>query len=73
MSIMEEEFKLIIKGLVDEVNRFKSENLRLESICKDRLLEIEDKSYQNSKLLIRVALAYAEIDRLSSRQVEAAV
>ena len=34
----------------------------------DRLQEIEKKSWENERLLLKIALAYAEIDRLSSHK-----
>ena len=39
------------------------ESQRLHSINHDKTLENDKKTYENSKLLIRLALAYAEVER----------
>lgn len=46
-----------------ERNNLLQENQRLHSINHDKTVENDRKTYENSKLLIRLALAYAEIER----------
>jgi chromosome segregation ATPase len=61
---LEIESKEIIDKLNKERDRMFEKNQRLEFIASDRLQEIEKKSWENEKLLLRIGLAYAELNRL---------
>ena len=61
---IEVESKQIIDTWSKERERILEDNQRLEFIARDRLSDIEQKSYENGKLLIKIALAYAELDRI---------
>ena len=62
---LELEYKRIIEDWTRERQRIHEENQRLEFISRDRLQEVEKKSYENGRLLIRLAMAYAELDRIN--------
>ena len=53
----------ILGRWVEERNRLLQENQRLESINRDKTVENDKKAYENSKLMIKLALAYSELDR----------
>ena len=61
-----EECKLIIREWDEERKRYLEKNQRLEILSRDRLTELEKKTHSNSKLMFRLCLAYAELDRLLS-------
>jgi chromosome segregation ATPase len=69
VTFITEESQSIIKEFSIEREKLKMENDRLESICIDRLMEIERKSFELGKLLIRLALVYAELERVTSKTV----
>jgi hypothetical protein len=62
---LELEYKQIIDNWTIEREKILEENQRLQFISRDRLQDIEKKSWENGRLLMKVALAYAELDRLS--------
>ena len=41
-------------------------NQRLEILARDRLNEIENYTHMNCKLMLRLAMSYAEVERLST-------
>lgn len=62
--LITEESQAIIQEWNRERQRISEENARLQAISQDRLVEIERKSAENGKLLLRLAMAYAEVERL---------
>ena len=62
---VEEECRNIISKWSKEREKILEDNQRLEYISRERLAEVEKKSYENGKLLIKLCLAYAELERLS--------
>ena len=67
VTFITEESQSIIREFSIEREKLKVENDRLESICIDRLMEIERKSFELGKLLIRLALVYAELERVTTK------
>ena len=70
IRLVTEESEAIIKQWSIERAKIIHENQRLESICQDRLVEIERASFDHSKLLVRLAMSYAELERLSNNRPE---
>lgn len=60
------EYQEIIKQRDLERNKVYDENQRLQFIAQDRLTEIEKKSWENEKLMLKIALAYLELGRLAN-------
>lgn len=56
-----------------ERDRVYDENQRLQFISQDRLTEIEKKSWENEKLMLKIALAYLELGRLASKKESVAL
>ena len=54
----------ILRKWDSERNRLLQENQRLESINRDKTIENDKKAYENSKLMLKLVLAYAEVERL---------
>lgn len=67
LQMVTEESQSIISEWNIERQKIMTENQRLQSVCADRLTEIEDKSYENSRLLIKLSLSYAELERISNK------
>jgi len=63
------ECKRIIENWDRERHHILEENQKLEYISEDTKREIEKKNWQNEKLLIKLALCYAELDRLSKNKL----
>ena len=53
----------MIQKWTDERDELYDEIHRLESLSTERLKEIEKKSHNSGKLMIKLALAYAELER----------
>lgn len=49
-----------------ERQRIEEDNQRLKVVCNDRLIENERLASYQGAILIKLALSYAEVDRLSS-------
>ena len=67
---LEMESKMIIADYLKEREQILDKQQQLESISQDRLNEIEQKSWENGKLLMRIAIVYSELDRVSSRTLD---
>lgn len=61
---LENESKSIIESWDKERSSILEDNQRLDLISSDRLKELEKKSWLNEKLLIKLALCYAELERM---------
>ena len=61
---LEDESKVIVKKWNREREQIMMENEKLEMVASDRLSELETKSWQNGRLLIKLSLCYAELERL---------
>lgn len=62
---LELESKQIVDDWTKERQKFLETNQRLDFVNKDRLKDIEKKSWENGKLLIKLAIAYAELERIA--------
>ena len=62
---LEAESQDLIRGIIKQRDEVMEENIKLGLVAGDRLREIEKKSWDNEKLLLKVALCYAELDRLT--------
>ena len=62
---LEMESKQIIGDYMTEREQLLDKCSQCETISQDRLIEVEQKSWEIGKLLLRLSLAYAELDRMS--------
>ena len=62
------EGKIMLQEWTNERNRMVEENQRLKVLASDRLQEIEKWTHQNFKIMMRMSLAYLELDRITSNK-----
>jgi hypothetical protein len=56
----------LIQQWTSERGRLLEENQRLKVLASDRLQEIEKWTHQNFKLMMRISLAYMELERVTT-------
>ena len=64
LNLTTEECQVIVRQMTFERNKLMEDNHMLQVLCHDRLVEIEKKSFEYGCLLLKIALAYAEVERL---------
>ena len=67
-QILIQESSSIIREQEEQRLILNEENDRLGIICRERLQQLQDQMYDRGKVLIKLAVAYAEVDRLSSNK-----
>ena len=63
--LIEEESKNIISDYVEKMNLMSEHLQHFESLAHSRLLEIEQKSFETGMLMLKLSIAYMELERRS--------
>jgi len=61
-----QELKSILSTWAHEREDLLEENQKLQSIMDGKNTELDKKTYMNGKLLMKLAMAYVELDRIST-------
>ena len=69
-QILIQESSSIIREQEEKRLILNEENDRLGIICRERLQQLQDQMYDRGKVLIKLAVAYSEVDRLSTYKIQ---